>query len=559
MGADVLEADSNGEESTAGGCGTVVSVGEDFFHAGELYAHLTRRRHLPVNDPSEIFVTDLEVVVAPSSAFTYAWLDKLYSRENAVGLILADSPSAAFRQVLARSAALLLSDAAELRQLDVAGSVAVGVLERGDRTFIGSEASTASVRQALATGGSLVTIHGHSDGIDAGVGRATLCGVIDSDAPHGERPPLCVSRARCHRFGHAPIERIGDNPEIISPNAIRAPVLVLRTCWGSLPEPWPVDPSWSLIRRLVASDSVGAILSTWQFLFAGSAAIAGLQHDLMSGVELGIALGRHNQRSRSDENSGSAMCLFGDPRMRLRSTSTWLQPEVPGDRVAAEASPVRPDFLRVCIALALRRQTEAIQEKGQRALEQLEAYEFQVRAGIEAEGHVLAPGPVLRRRLLEFFAARGGGLPVLEWNRFTTDKERLADGVCFGCSLTTRRFRVRLRLRGSPIRLLETCPRCGIVEDRAEALPRLWFSVRGGQVYAHAERDTRGVDAIVCVHSHAPGYKLGWFWPKDECDRLVSYEAFPLNVPAGVVHLALCYMEGTDFGMARVLVPQGNV
>src|SRR5262249_46838683 len=152
--------------------------------AGELYAHLTRRRYCAVKDRDALRVLSrLAVVVTTPSHLVSDLLEQLYARNSrtaAPGIICAADPEGLRKQVLTRAASALLCGPASFPWIDFHPLVALNSMIFDDREIYGGKATERDVLAALGKGAGVLTVVTHSDGIDAMIlPTLSLCPLVE--------------------------------------------------------------------------------------------------------------------------------------------------------------------------------------------------------------------------------------------------------------------------------------------------------------------------------------------------------------------------------------------
>lgn len=181
----------------------------------------------------------------------------------------------------------------------------------------------------------------HSNGVDMHIGgSAYLCGLAQSSAASDRRPQLpflpCGSGGPCMRG-----RKLGQRPDLISPDQVAADVLVLNVCYGLLPDGALYDPAFSVARSLSDSQFAGAVLTAYKGVPPDEGLVLLAMAMLDEGAPLGeIVLSLNAWCDAERKVFRNAWLLLGDPLVRLpresaqpplalesdRSTSMTLEP-----------------------------------------------------------------------------------------------------------------------------------------------------------------------------------------------------------------------------------------
>jgi hypothetical protein len=298
--------------------GLVIGIGEDVEDLARLYAHLTRRGFAMAEDGSALRDLSPSVVVTTLGLVSVELLDSLYSPDCgnvSPGMILADTVEALRSQVLIRSAAAALTSALPPLRIDLFPAQAFSATASETGMLLGGSASKPEYVRALSLGASVVSLLTHSDGIDAKLGPLVLCPMQRVPLVFDEaRLPTCQITRMCHRLS-MPLEQALESGALLSPEAISTRVLVFAVCWGLLLKSSVDDYAWSLLARLLASSTIGAVLTSWEVILVTSDDLAILCKALIAGRTAGEALSEF-LRDTGVRQKGIRMCLLGDPELR---------------------------------------------------------------------------------------------------------------------------------------------------------------------------------------------------------------------------------------------------
>ena len=230
----------------------VVGLGKENFGHARLYAHLTSRKLLCIDDIGEIEGIDLISVVVTQ----YKELNNnvikahrelaLNPNSEPIGFILAKNSADLWKQVLLRSATAICS---QNENHKTSAPKDVGMLE--------SLISNLTEVPLVVKTSDLQLIHTHSDGIDAKLPNGdVLCSIKPSiftdktSLGKGNFYPPCVDRNFCHRL-NVPLSQSFDSNKRIDTSSISTPVLLLDAC--AIFRPWRnlLDEKYTLLDSIM--------------------------------------------------------------------------------------------------------------------------------------------------------------------------------------------------------------------------------------------------------------------------------------------------------------------
>jgi hypothetical protein len=302
----------------------VLGLGAESFAAAELYSHLTNRNLKRIEHPDDSLLNaDLKgVVVTTAGMLTYQLLEQLFgtpNRSQLPGIVFASDEQELFRHVLLRAAASVLCGPVIEERIDIAPILPASALPRARGRVVGGDSSVEEIRAALGAGAGLLNILTHSDGVDAYLGATTLCPIESLDAAdQGSDLPRCVVRGVCHRHPIS-LTEASRASFLVRPSELAGRLLFFHTCKGVLPVGSLVDPSWSVLARLLHNPRIGAVATTWEMTMLVTADLQRVARSLQKGISVGAGLadflGLRDVRRRN-----LRICLFGDPRLRVAPT-----------------------------------------------------------------------------------------------------------------------------------------------------------------------------------------------------------------------------------------------
>lgn len=477
QGGRLAVVDATPFDGAADRRGRVVALGEELAAEARLYAHLTSRLDGGVVSGLEDVraLADLEVIVTTRARVEDDLLEHLYGGGEgpAVGLVMAEDAAGVRREVLVRSAAAALAMPVTLRRLDVLPSATCAVIDvTPDWRLVGGEATGAEVRAGLGETAGVLSFVTHSNGVDAAFGRRVVLCPMDGAPEAGWDPslaPTCVTNAWCFRKKTTVAEALAGG-DLLGPGELRARVLVAGICFGLRPPPSTNAPLWSLSRRFLGDLRVGALVASWEIVTGTHLETDELVADLADGVPVGVALARHNRRHA--EGGLFRMALVGDPRCALPETTI-------GRRLLAGLAPPAEDpastrarlehvaVLRAVATLAPDEREGGARGEGAEdrvpALRALGLYEEALLRRQPVEGAPDAPGPSMRRAVLDLLAGRWTN-PMGKLSHLRARVTAEPREPCPYCPRRVHVLRIEHALPG-PARRLAHCSNCGIVED----------------------------------------------------------------------------------------------
>jgi hypothetical protein len=292
------------------GSGAVVSMEPSLWSEGRLYAHLTERQFIALDDARQLPGTrDVEVVVCSSEAISSALLHRLYDPVRSVspGLVYGRTRDELRAQVLRASAVAQLRTRARGTYVQVCPDLGTG-----------SAVERAWVSSAIALDASVLAVLTHSDGLDAPLaiglerGNLLICPIRNAleVAPH--RTPECRHSGWCHRVRMS-VEDAFARGELIEPREFRARVLVWSTCFGTIDSDAPLDRQWSVVHQFNLNPHIDVVLTKWQGAF-GHGPFDELVRSLAIGASVGTAVAAFNATEGILEQ-GTQFAILGDPRV----------------------------------------------------------------------------------------------------------------------------------------------------------------------------------------------------------------------------------------------------
>lgn len=291
----------------AKGVETVVGLGAGEDEAA-LYAHLTGRRTQSIDSLGEIGQGEMPAVFLccgselPRDLLQFLMLTP-YGR-RAPGIIWGGTPAELRRQVLTASCAARIAGPGSPSHLFVLGR---------DLGTSGMPRSLAALRKALSNDLGVLVLHSHSYGICQDIGpEAALCGRMEAGEADPERAPECVYSNTCFVLGRE-VDQVTKSAALIPPGLISARILVDTGCHSAFLGSQAVDPSWSALRGLVLSPTVGALVASPDLSIN---AISSIHEELFRALTAGESAGTAIVQYEEDPFLAKVrqrLVLFGDP------------------------------------------------------------------------------------------------------------------------------------------------------------------------------------------------------------------------------------------------------
>lgn len=478
----------------------VLGVGPATRAAARLYAHLTHRRCRVVDDVRALAHASADdppsVVVALEDDLDARMLETVHDAPAVAGVVAAPDPSALTAAALAKAAAARGPGGADVSHVALFPLFTSGAADEA-RPWRRVSSLTGPDVDAGTSGLGVVAAATHSDGVDAHLGDATLCGVAAGGAPGAARAPTCIVAGRCHRLD-APLDRALSSPSLVSPATLSARVLLWMTCLGVVPTTWPVDRRGTVGTHLLANASIGALLTAWTIGRVDERMTTALTDALAAGASAGAALGAY----RSSVDGGyphARLALFGDPRTRATPAPAQA-PDVrlpAGRRVDARAEGA-PDPFGVDVARAsLRAGAVAGLEPQRRAL-------------VDALG--ARGGAGLCEAAVAYVAARGWSSWTADWSAGAASVHAAHGVACRSCGQPAEVY-VGVLASGAR-RRTTVCPSCNTVEDGPVRWRAPVVEVVPGNALALRWRPDGAWAARLRLSSADPAARASWPWPR---------------------------------------------
>lgn len=451
----------------------VICLGERWAREGALYAHLTHRISKVCATPEEVFRQErCAVVVVAAEALTSRFLDQLATytqNDSACGIFAIYDESVVREQVLVRSAASAIAKVAcpRIEKVETYPLYDLAIREHDGALVLGGKASNAVVKESLSSGADVLTSLTHSDGLDAFMGSGlTLCGVNHLPrAVKAERIPHCVLTNQCFRHNCSLEAKVASESHV-DPLDIKAKILVWAVCFGVLCEGALVDPQWSVLTSLLASPTIGCVVTTWSLVMLSGDVLAELLADIYSHVPIGMAVSRFN-RSRVAIDTGVRLALFGDPMVVssgvFPNRTTYFRKSSETSEEVHEIAIAETDFLAAYLSNVKSKCPAPIAERAETAFGAALKHLALLQNGKESD--VLAASETSVRESVLNLIARLGTVISHDWVLLKRESYSNSSGCCARCESPIVSLFFKFRVRQWVERRLDICPVCGITYD----------------------------------------------------------------------------------------------
>lgn len=463
--------------------GRVFALGEKVATPAKLYARLTGRPYRICGTIAGLEAHQNDVIVCTTDELTPHLMERLYVDEQSAGLpglIFAATP-ALLEDVCKRQISKLISGIkVNPQRIFIYPMLNFSSFSRGLDTFISGQEAARDLLPKLASGASILSIVGHSDGISLDIShRSVLCPFVSSPAAEGELRPTCQVMGRCTKFPIQPSMAEAQAASwILSLHTLRAEIGVISTCAAVRLRDGVIDPAYGLAASLLSQAAFGAIITTWRKEPGtdDGSHLNSLINDLSGGAMVGVATALLN-RSAFCARSGIKFCVVGDPCFALANAPDYAQlPEVSEDASKqAESAHSLPsstskqrersgvDLLGDAILWSLKTNSAYDTCKGKSLAAELTASTNYGNPGCstDAQSHI-------GDHLLEFLSP----FPWLPgfFQRFC-EIEKITEGVdCPVCFAPARVFRLTFPGYSARVREVTSCSSCGDTRD----MPSIW-------------------------------------------------------------------------------------
>jgi hypothetical protein len=531
----------------------VVAWGEEISEEASLYAHLTQRNFIKVNNLEELKKSVFpSVLVISFDNVTYKLLQYLYSevKSSAPGLIISYVPDKFRIQVLSKSAASRFQNSSDTYRVDIYATSRVNQFNTGNYEIYGSAATSEVLLKAISKEKNMLNIITHSDGIDAYLGDLTVCPETINNPYNKPNPPNCIVTGTCHRR-KMPVEQARNLNLLLAPKQFKSKILVWMTCRGIRLRPSMIDPLWGLAPEFLDNPALGAVVTPWKIIFTRPEYLNALASLLSKGLPLGQAVAGFNQ-SKKNKEIGLKLCLLGDPRIQfpesletdfIKNNLTLKNPENLSPKKIKELN-----FLRNYLRCISRKKEEKLVSSSLTALESLDQYEH-----LLSKGHDdLNSAAKLREDFIKVLLESGTEAIVEYVGLVKKLKLRKEKKKCFVCSSETEIYHTQFHLPYIDKRKILICPNCGIVEETSNEFPDIEFKILNKRIIElKTQHPIQKWSATLFLHYKLKEQSRYYQWPSEEDGNPVGI--FDTNIlwPEGPVYVTLFIMIDTKLAILR--------
>lgn len=529
--------------------GSVAVLGAELEPLGRLYAHLTGRRFGGAPRLDELESADVDVVVVLTKDLTPPLLEALYPRQatrRTVGIILGATPEELKREVLLRAASARLHGPLSVAWKRFHAS-RNGPAHTGGEHVLGPSDDPAAIRAAFGAGAGVLTVHTHSDGVDAPLAAGlSLCRADLPNERFSPRLTVCRQTGYCYRQ-KMPVADFMASGRWVSPDEFRCRVLVWSSCNGILFGDDVLDAEQGALAGFLANPRVGAVVAGWGITQSFPTVVEEIEKGLVEGEPLGTAVARFNH-SAPARYARERFALFGDPDLALpaQAAAGSFAPAAP--LRLQEREPVdwgELAFLRAYLLIAATNAgDDELQRLGLGAVGAVQAYEYAAARGDRLEGAADDPGPALRKSVLQFLCRRGP-IIMVDWSELAWREEARGNAPCPHCGIPARVSLMHLRVATDAGRTVLNCPRCGIVFD-GPVLSDGGLRVHpSGRVWLSTPRPAAPWTAALLLYCQDDRRSRALLWPAAQDGSPAPYlDVDPGAWPPGAVKTTLFLVDG---------------
>jgi hypothetical protein len=448
--------------------GTVYYVGGEAAASALLYAGQTNRTCCPA-EAAVSAPTSNDLIICTTKHLSARLLGHLYigrPERTAPGLLFAPSEDDLHSLCKLKADEMATPSPAIGKRVFVYSDKDFSELQRGEDSIIGGNVSSERLLSLVGSRPSVLTIIGHSDGIDLRLSQKQFaCTFLDSAPTPSPLLPHCQVVGHCTRFPSWP--RVTDAHKagwIVPTSSLRAEIGIIFGCNVLRLNDGVVDPANSLAARLLRLSGLRVLITLWrrEIVLADGAFLNGLINDLCTGHTVGSAVATFNKSALS-ERYGIKLCIVGDPRFSLPAGQTFARlpvSELPAptskSTIAARPSEASAISLLREIIVSTAGQAAYDRSKGLALAEGLRRHTaYNQLHGHDRQGHLRT----LDEALLDFLSPAArldllyGPFSQLEWVH-----ENAVCASCFDQARLLRRNFLRYRVKA---RTLIRCANCG--------------------------------------------------------------------------------------------------
>lgn len=528
----------------------VVAIGETYRNEASLYAHLTSRHALVLADTNELLRTyqpAYTIILANHKDLTPSLLDQLYTTNQvtAPGLLLDYSDGNLFRQILFKSLLyrITASVTSDATVVDFLPTSQAKFFMHENFIMAGNDLDANSTRQILKMKKALLNVITHSDGIDAYLGKLTLCPLKEIKKQRQVSPPLCISSGICHRT-HQYITHPSQKKSLISPARIKTNILLWLTCRGIRLLPSSINPAWGILPAFANNPFIGSLATSWKIIYTNLEMMAKFSSLLNEQGTLGKAVASFNASDLS-KLTNLKLSIIGDPNITFQGNSIMegvhhlisnkeIETPVPENADA----PVQ--FIQHYLKIIREKTGNTHEQEIGKCLYLLNTPENQT---------ITTP---LGKRILDIISKQKSEAVVDYVKQAKHIRISENHSICPHCQAKTDTHSISFTNKQIEKRWVTICPSCGITGDRDHDLAPVHLKINDGMIRLvnHTALETN-FDAVLKYD-----FKLKEFckiieWPKDERGFPEEYIAFDKELFPGPLYVTLFILQDFKFSMTR--------
>lgn len=532
----------------------VVAIGERYRKEAFLYAHLTNRHALVLADMNELlsaYQPAYTVILAHHKDLTASSLERIYTTDQvtAPGLLLDYADGNFFRQVLFKS--LLYRITASTRN----DATVVDFLPTSQTKFFmhenfimgGNDLDAKSIKHILKLKKALLNIVTHSDGIDAYLGKLTLCPLKEIKKQQVS-PPLCISSGICHRT-HQSITHVTQKDVLISPSGIKANILLWLTCRGIRLLPSSINPAWGILPVFANNPFIGGIATSWKIIYTNLEMMVKFSSLLNECGTLGKAVAAFNA-SEQGKTTNLKLSVIGDPNCSFQGNPTM---EAVHQLISGkEIKTVRPEntntpayFIQHYLKTICEKNGNGNDEEIRKCLHLLNEQQVEKKQKRQITES-------LRKRILEIISHQKSEAVVDYVKQARHIRISGKKSICPHCQTKTDTHSISFSNEQIEKRWVTICPCCGIIEDRDQQLVPVYLKMNESKISLvnHTALKTN-FDAVVKYDFKLKNLCKVIEWPKD--DKGFPEEHIPLDreLYPGPLYVTLFVLQDLNFSMTR--------
>jgi hypothetical protein len=534
----------------------VVAIGEKYKKDALLYAHLTSRKVVVLADTGELirsYQPAFTVVIANHTDLDPHLLERLYTSDQvtAPGLILDYNDGHFFRQLLFKSLLyrITLTERDPDTVVDFLPTSAVKFFTHEKFIMAGSDMDTASTKHLLKMKKSLLNIVTHSDGIDAYLGKLTLCPLKEIRDQQQSSPPLCISTGICHRT-QQPMQHPAQKGFLISPLKIRTKILLWLTCRGIRLRPSSINPAWGILPVFASNPFIGSLVTPWKIIYTNLEMMKQFSHFLNESGTLGKAVAAFNQ-SEISKTTNLKLSVIGDPNIYFHGnqTMTAVHELISGNMLTTtqtEAANAPAHFIQQYLQIIQNKTGNGNAPEIKKCLELLNEKK-------STTSKNKASCKLLGKQVLDIISHQKNEAVVDYVKQAKHIQITKNNTICPYCQVMTDTHSISFHHSHIEKRWVTICPCCGIIEDRDNNAVPAQLKVSGGKVSLinHAGLKTN-FDAVLKYDFKLKGLSHTSTWPKDDQGFPKEYVELNTTLHPGPLYITLFILQDLKFSMTRL-------